>query len=624
MRIPESKIEEIRESVDIVDVISQHVQLRKRGKNFIGLCPFHSEKTPSFTVSDEKQIFHCFGCHTGGNVFKFLTEFHKISFVEAVQELAEQQGITIEFDKQEYTEQQSEQETLYDINTEAARYFLNNLLNDYEGEFARKYLHDRNIKTQTLRSFGLGYSLKGWENFINFAKSRNLNIDKCIQLGLIGKNSEGKLYDKLPGRLIFPIFSPNGRVVAFAGRVLDSKDTGAKYINSPESLIYIKGRILYGLSFAKDDIRRLDKAIIVEGYMDLISLYQSGIKNVVAVSGTALTDDQVQLLSRYTKNVVLLFDADVAGIKASMRSIEILLKRDMEVKIVSLPKGEDPDSYVNKYGKEEFEELIKRAENFLEYETKHYESQGKFNDPSTAAEAIRDLVKPVALINDELKRNLLIRNIAQKFNLREKLIESELDKQIKQVKRFEKPDAKVVQSRRAEETASTLIDATTEISPVLYNLEKEILKLLFEADKPVAELIFTHLLPEDFTNFLNRELFERVKDEFENGDNFNTSGLVGALKDERRETYVRELTFDKYSVSSSWEERFPSITTEITLMRFAKDTVMKFVIERIEKNIQSNRREIELSDDERKQLELMKANNELEREKKKIREELGV
>ncbi len=624
MRIPESKIEEIRNSADIVDVISPHVQLRKRGKNFIGLCPFHSEKTPSFTVSEEKQIFHCFGCHTGGNVFKFLTEFHKISFVEAVQELAEQQGITIEFDKAEYTEQQSEQEVLYDINTEAAKYFLNNLLNDNEGEFARKYLHERNIKTQTLRSFGLGYALRGWENFINYAKSRNLNIDKCIQLGLIGKTSEGNLYDKLPGRLIFPIFSPNGRVVAFAGRVLDDKETGAKYINSPESLIYIKGRILYGLSFAKDDIRRYDKAIIVEGYMDLISLYQSGIKNVVAVSGTALTDDQVQLLSRYTKNVVLLFDADVAGIKASMRSIEILLKRDMEVKIVSLPKGEDPDSFVNKFGKDEFEDLIKKAENFLEYESKYYESQGKFDDPATAAEAIRDLVKPIALINDDLKRNLLIKNIANKFNLREKLLESELDKQMIQIKRFEKSDTRVLQRRRTEESATLLSNATPEISPVLYNLEKEILKLLFEADKSVAEIIFAYLHPEDFIIDMNRELFEIVKDEFENDDNFTSSGLISILNDENKESYVRELTFDKYSVSSNWEERFPSITAEMTMMRFAKDTVMKFVIERIEKNIQSNRREVELSDDEKKHLELMKANNELEQEKKRIREELGI
>ena len=623
MRIPESKIEEIRGSVNIVDIISEFVQLRKRGKNYVGLCPFHSEKTPSFTVSDEKQIFHCFGCHTGGNVFKFLTEYHKISFLEAVQELAEQQGITIEFDKAEYTEQQSEQEVLYDINTEAGRYFLNNLLNDDEGEIPRKYLHERNIKTQTLRSFGLGYALRGWENFISYAKSRNLNIDKCIQLGLIGKTSEGKLYDKFPGRLIFPIFSPNGRVVAFAGRVLDPNETGAKYINSPESLIYIKGRILYGLSFAKDDIRRLDKAILVEGYMDLISLYQSGIKNVVAVSGTALTDDQVQLLSRYTKNVVLLFDADTAGIKASMRSIEILLKRDMEVKIVSLPKDEDPDSFVNKYGKDEFEELVKRAENFLEYETKYYESQGKFDDPASAAEAIRELVKPVALINDELKRNLLIRNIAQKFNLREKLLESELDKQIKQVKRYERSDSKILQSRKAEEVESIISKTSPEISPAIYNLEKEILKLLFEADKPVAELIFDYLHPDDFSSEVNRELFEMVKEEFENNKEFTTSGLIRILKDERKETYVRELTFDKYSVSSSWEDRFPSLTVEMTLMKFAKDAVMKFIIERIEKNIQSNRREIELTDDEGKLLELMKDNNELEKEKKRIREELS-
>jgi len=625
MRIPESKIEEIRESANIVDVISQFVQLRKRGKNYVGLCPFHSEKTPSFTVSDEKQIFHCFGCHTGGNVFKFLTEFHKISFVEAVQELAEQQGITIEFDKAEYTEQQSEQEVLYDINTEAARYFLNNLLNDDEGETARKYLQERNIKTQTLRSFGLGYALRGWENFINYAKSRNLNLEKSLQLGLIGKTSEGKLYDKFPGRLIFPIFSPNGRVVAFAGRVLDPKETGAKYINSPESLIYIKGRILYGLSFAKDDIRRLDKAIIVEGYMDLISLYQSGVKNVVAVSGTALTDDQVQLLSRYTKNVVLLFDADVAGIKASMRSIEILLKRDMEVRIVSLPKGEDPDSFVNKYGKDEFEELIKKAENFLEYESKYYESQGKFDDPATAADAIRELVKPIALMNDELKRNLLIKNIARKFNLREKLLESELDKQIKQVKKFERSDSKLLQSRRVEELSTTLTDASAETSPFLYNLEKEILKLLFEADKAVAELIFNYIQPDDFTTDLNRELFEIVKDEFESDSDkggFTTSGLISVLKDDEKEAYVRELTFDKYSVSSSWEERFPSITAEMTLMKFTKDTVMKFVNEKMEKNIQSNRREIELTDDENKLLEIMKSNNELEREKKRIREEL--
>ena len=306
-----------------------------------------------------------------------------------------------------------------------------------------------------------------------------------------------------------------------------------------------------------------------------------------------------------------------------MRSIEILLKRDMEVKIVSLPKGEDPDSFVNKFGKDEFEDLIKKAENFLEYESKYYESQGKFDDPATTAEAIRDLVKPIALINDDLKRNLLIKNIANKFNLREKLLESELDKQMIQIKRFEKSDTRILQRKRTEESATLLSNATPEISPVLYNLEKEILKLLFEADKSVAEIIFVYLHPEDFIIDMNRELFEIVKDEFENEDNFTSSGLISILNDENKESYVRELTFDKYSVSSNWEERFPSITAEMTMLKFAKDTVQKFVIERIEKNIKSNRREIELSDDEKKHLELMKANIELEQEKKRIREELS-
>jgi len=622
MRIPETKIEEIRANASIVDVISEFVQLRKRGKNYLGLCPFHSEKTPSFTVSDEKQIFHCFGCHAGGNVFKFLMEYRKISFIESVQELAERLGIEIEFDQAAYTGQQSEQEILYDINTEAARYFLNNLLNDEEGDAAKKYLQERNIKLQTMRTFGLGYSLRGWENFVNYAKGKKIDLDKCVQLGLIGKTSDGRLHDKLPGRLIFPIFSPNGRVVAFAGRILDPNEKSAKYINSPESLIYIKGRVLYGLSLAKDEIRRLDKAIIVEGYMDLISLFQSGVKNVVAVSGTALTEEQVQLLSRYTKNVVLLFDADTAGIKASMRSIEILLKKDMEVKIVSLPSGEDPDSYVNKFGKDNFEELVKRAENFLEYETKYYESQGKFNDPATAVEAIRELVKPVALINDDLKRNLLIKNIAKKFNLREKLIETELEKHLKQVQRYEKTELKIPAGATASARQTEMLKDDVQITPVLYNTEREIIKLLFDGDPDVAELIFNHIKPQEFYIPVHRELAKLVFEEIENRS-LSSSTLLSKIEDEEKEKYVRELTIEKYSISSNWEERFPSITTEMKVMRYAGDTVLKFIIEKIDKQIQSNRREIELTEDEHKLLRLMKENNELEKEKKQVKEELN-
>ena len=621
MRIPESKIEEIRNSVSIVDVISEYVQLRKRGKNYIGLCPFHNEKTPSFTVTEEKQIFHCFGCHTGGNVYKFLMDYKKISFVEAVQEIAEQQGIEISYDDQGFNEKQSEQEVLYDINTEAARYFSNNLLNDAEGEIARNYFQKRNLKVQTMRAFGLGYAHNGWENLVNFLKEKNIDLEKALQLGLIGRNNDGRVYDKLAGRIIFPIFSPNGRVVAFAGRKLREDDSGGKYINSPESLVYVKGRILYGLSHAKDDIRKLDKAIIVEGYMDLISLYQAGIKNVVAVSGTALTDDQAQLLSRYTKNVVLLFDADAAGIKASMRSIEILLKRDFDVKISTLPKGEDPDSYVTKFGKDAFDEIIKKAENFLEYQTAYYETLGMFDDPTKMAEAIRDLVKPIALVDDELKRNILMRSIARKFNLREKLLEAELDKALDFQKKQNRIQAQRIFKKEEIPQEGLITKEKVNTPQHFYNAEREIIRLLFENNEEIIELITYNIHEEDLLVEIHRTVFEKVYFEYENRGSLNPADLI-SLFDEEVQSYLRELTIEKYSLSSSWEDMNPSITQEMVNKKYAIDLIVKYKQMHIDLQITANVNAQENADSEERLLELMKEKHELENQKKHIREEL--
>jgi DNA primase len=615
MRIPESTIEEIRISASIIDVISGYVQLRKRGRNYIGLCPFHSEKTPSFTVSEEKQIFHCFGCHAGGNVYKFLMDYEKISFVEAVQELARQLGIDIEYESVPGDERQSEQEFLYDINTEAAKYFYNNLQSSDEGEIARKYLKERKIKPQTITSFGLGYSLRGWENFLNFAREKKLNLDKVVELGLLGKNNEGRFYDKFAGRLIFPIFSPNGRVVAFAGRVLDDKDKTAKYLNSPESLIYIKGRILYGLSFAKDEIRKLDKAILVEGYMDLISLHQNGIKNVVAVSGTALTEEQVQLLSRYTKNVVLLFDADTAGIKASMRSIELLIKKDVEVKIAALPGGEDPDSFINSYGKEKFEDTVSYAQNFLEYQSEYYEKQGMFSDPAKMAEAIRDLVKSAALINDELKRNLLIKSIAKKFSLREILIEKELDKILKK----EKSSPGTSKPVNEENTAKKIIEAilNNKISDSEFNTEKEIIKLLFEGDKEVVGLIINHVDQYDFNIPINRKLFSLVTESYNDEEPIVAGALLDKIRDEKSEAYLREITFEKHGISKIWDEIYPGENEKHVLLKYAKETLIRFKHLKIDKLIIENDNKLnEVSEDDKP--EIMKRANELRKEKTAI------
>ncbi len=620
MRIPENKIEEIRSAASIVDIISEFVQLRKRGKNYIGLCPFHSEKTPSFTVSEEKQIYHCFGCHAGGNVFKFLMEFEKISFVESVQELAEKSGITLEYNDEGGEERQTEQELLFDINHSVGRYFSDNLLHSDEGEIARNYFDKRKIKLQTQRSFGLGYSLPGKDNLVDFLTKDKIDIDKALSLGLIGSNESGRLYDKFSGRIIFPIFSPNGRVVAFAGRVLDPAQKTAKYLNSPESLIYTKGRTLYGLSLAKEEIRKLDKAIIVEGYMDLISLFQNGIKNVVAVSGTALTDEQVQLLSRYTKNVVLLFDADTAGIKASMRSIEILLRKNMDVKIASVPEGEDPDSYVNKFGKESFDGIIQKAQNFLEYQSAYYENQGMFEDPAKTAEAIRELVKPVALISDELKRTLLLKNISKKFNLREMLLEEELRKILKDLnKNQERERERKAQTRRNKEDLAVLSEGkVVEISESNLRNERAIIELLFNGGEDIIKYIFQHLTIDDFEVEMHKSLAKIVYDSLNSDKEVYAGALLDRIKNENESNYLIELISDKFSVSRRWEEFSDSTEDGKLSMKYVSDVVRKKRIEILNKLMDENFRKLQTANDEEEKLQLMRNEKELNNERKSL------
>ena len=614
MRISEQKIEQVRSSISIVDIISDFVQLRKRGKNYIGLCPFHNEKTPSFTVSEEKQIFHCFGCHTGGNVFKFLMEYDKISFVEAVQELAEKQGIDLELDKNINDEQQNELEEFYELNNIAARYFSDLLLIKPEGEIARKYFNERKLNPKILRVFGLGYSLPANNSFVRFAEDKNLDFNKVIKLGLVGRSEKGRLFDRYPDRIIFPIFSPNGRVIAFAGRKLDSSTPGGKYINSPETPIYIKGRTLYGLSHAKDEIRKKGVALVVEGYMDLLALYQNDIRNVVAVSGTAFTDEQVQLLSRYTKNVILLFDSDTAGIKASMRSIEILLSQNFEIKITALPKDEDPDSYVNKYGKDKFYELLNKSRNFLEYQTAYYETEGMFEDPVTTAEAIRELVKPAALIKDELKRSLLIKTIAKKFNLREMLIEAELNKALKNISKLEtaQQHRAAVQTKKGE-----TINSQTQKREVTSSLqtERDLIKLLFESDIEITKYILENINVDNFSNENHRIIVREIAKNFSANEVIEASLIINAFKDENIKLYLRELLFDKYSISSKWEELLPDSENEFKLFNYTVEVVNKMKINILNKLIESNLKELELAESEDEKSELMKLELELKNER---------
>lgn len=612
MRIPEHTIEEIRSSANIVDLISTHVQLRKRGKNFIGLCPFHQEKTPSFTVSEEKQIFHCFGCHAGGNIYKFLMEYKSISFVEAVQEIAEMVGINLNIQDEEISSAQSELEKYYELNVLAAKYFSDNLLNSKGGEIARDYLIKRKIKPKIQKVFGLGFAPNGWDNFVDYAKSKQVELEDAKLLGLIDSKDGGKYYDKNRGRIMFPIFSPNGRVIAFGGRVFQGEENMAKYLNSPESTIYSKRKSLYGLFHSKDEIRKLNKAIMVEGYMDLIALYQHGVKNVVASSGTSLTDDQTRLLSRYTKNIVVIFDADTAGKKAAMRSIEILLKQDFDVNVLSLPQGEDPDSFINQFGKDHFNEVLQTAKNFLEYQTSQYEAEGMFEDPMTEAEAIRELVKSAAFVNDELKRGLLLKSISRKFNLREKLLESELNKFIEQNRRNVQPRA----TQKAKD-GKPATKVKSDGDKKLVVVEKELVDLLFEGNGEIIGNIFDTILPEDFTNSSLGSLAKVVYDAYLVG-NVNTANLIDKIEDEKLKNYVLTLTLGEYQISTSWDERSSSGKVEKDPSTYANDTIKKYQLMKIDEQIVSNDSKIENLGNDPEVINLMKANEELRNEKKQL------
>ena len=614
MRIPENKIEEIRSASNIVDIISEFINLRKRGKNFIGLCPFHNEKTPSFTVSEEKQIFNCFGCHSGGNVFKFLMDYEKISFIEAVKSVAERLGIQVEYDDQQSPEKQSELEILYDVNDLAAKYFSNILQTEPEGEIGRKYFHQRKITKQTMRAFGLGYAPSKRDAFIEYAKNR-IDLDKALQLGLVGKGNEGHLFDKFSGRIIFPIYSPNGRVVGFGGRILEKNEYAAKYLNSPESIIYTKGKILYGLSHAKDEIRRLNKVIMVEGYMDLISLFQNGIKNVVAVSGTALTEDQVILLSRFSKNIVLLFDADIAGVKASMRSIEILLRKDFEIKIASLPKGEDPDSYVNQFGKEQFDELIKQAISFHEYQTALYEAEGYFTDSSRSAEAVRNLVKSLSFINDAIKRNFYIKNIAKKYGLREIILESELDKiLIKENKQEKSPKDRI-------QTNKVFPNKEVKITQEVQFLEREVILLFLSENTEIIKFVFVHMNPEEFVIELNRKIAELVYEEFNKKGSFEVASVLNNINDEELRDSLQKLSIDKYPISSEWEKSYPGKDNFTILSRLVKDSMKKFKTLQIENQITDILLQVEEASSNEEQAELLPILNQYYSDKLRLKEE---
>ncbi|MFO0495792.1 MAG: DNA primase, partial [Flavobacteriia bacterium] len=460
-KIPPHIIDEIMQTSRIEEVIGEFVNLKRAGSNLKGLSPFTDEKTPSFVVSPAKQIFKCFSTSKGGTVVSFLMEKEHYSYPEALRWLADKYGIQIPEEAPATAEQLaaiSERESLYIINEFAKDHFFNTLHETEEGKaIALSYFEERGFRKDIIEKFQLGYCLNTGDDLTKAALGKGYKLEYLEKVGLV-KSKEERQFDFFRGRVMFPIHSVTGRVLGFGGRTLFTDKKIAKYFNSPESIIYNKSEILYGLFYSKGDIIKYDNCFLCEGYTDVISMYQAGIQNVVSSSGTSLTKEQIKLIRRYTQNITILYDGDAAGIKASFRGIDLILEEGMNVKVVLFPEGEDPDSYSKKATSSELELYIKEhTQDFISFKADILLKGGE-TDPIKKAELIRDVVQSVALIPDQITRSVYIQSIASQFDISEQIVSNELIKLRKNTvsKQLQEPEIASLPVDKPEASTSIL------------------------------------------------------------------------------------------------------------------------------------------------------------------------
>jgi len=480
--IPREKIEEIMQTARIEEVVGDFVSLRKRGANMWGNCPFHNEKTPSFSVNPARNIFKCFGCGKAGNSVTFLMEHEHFTYQEALRYLAKKYRITIE--EQELTPEQiterSKRESMFNLSNFAQTYFVDNLWNTDEGKsIGLSYFRERGYFDPIIERFGLGYSPQQWEAFSKYAIENGYNKDLLVELGLSIEGKQGP-YDRFHGRVMFPVHDVSGRVIGFGGRILSNKDKkDPKYQNSPESEIYDKKKTLYGIYFAKNAIIKADECILVEGYFDVLRMHQSGIENVVASSGTSLTEEQIKLINRYTKNITILYDGDAAGQKASLRGTDMILAAGMNVRVVSLPPEHDPDTFAKDYPIEEVQRYLKdNARNFIRFKTELLMHDAA-NDPIKRAEAIRDIVQSISVIPDPIFRSTYVRECSTLLNIKEEILVGELNKIL--VKDFRKKlgiEQNVLPDEPANTTLQQQEEQIDEGNKALLVQEQELVRMM--------------------------------------------------------------------------------------------------------------------------------------------------
>lgn len=457
-RIDSETVSKILDAADIVEVVSDFVHLQRRGANYIGLCPFHNERTPSFSVSKSKGICKCFSCGKGGSAVNFVMLHEQMSYQEALRYLAKKYNIEIvekELTKEE-REQVTERESMLAANEYALKHFEHNLTETQEGKnIGLAYFRQRGINDEMISRFHLGYALDKRDAFLSEAIKNGYKEKYLLETGLVGKTEKGDLYDRFRGRVIYPVSSISGKIVAFGGRVLRSDKPGGKYVNSPESIIYRKSYELYGLYQAKSAIVKKNKCILVEGYMDVISMHQSGVENVVASSGTSLTEGQIRLIHRFTENITVIYDADPAGIKASLRGIDMILAEGMNVKVLQLPPGDDPDSFAQSHSSTEVEEYLSSHEiDFIKFKI-NILLEGTQNDPIQKAKVVSDIVRSIAVIPNEISRVAYIKECSFTLGFDEKVLTNEVAKSRAQILEQEFKRKKAEEAKTITDSANT-------------------------------------------------------------------------------------------------------------------------------------------------------------------------
>ena len=652
-KIPAHIIDEIMQTSRIEEVIGEFVNLKRAGSNLKGLSPFTDEKTPSFVVSPAKQIFKCFSTSKGGNVVSFLMEKEHFSYPEALKWLADKYGIQLPEEApatKEELEAITERESLHIINEFAKDYFMKSMHETEEGNaIAVSYFEERGFRLDIIKKFQLGYCLNTGNDFTKAALAKGYKLEYLEKVGLV-KSKEDRQFDFFRGRVMFPIHGVSGRTLGFGGRTLITDKKIAKYFNSPESIIYNKSEILYGLYFSKGDIIKYDNCFLCEGYTDVISMYQAGIQNVVASSGTSLTKDQIKLIRRYTQNITILYDGDAAGIKASFRGIDLILQEGMNVKVVLFPEGEDPDSYSKKASTTELEDYIKtHTQDFVSFKTDILLKDGG-NDPIKRAELIREVVHSVSLIPDQITRTIYLQDISKRFDLSEQIVTNELNKVRKNVlaKQHNEPEI------RDTPTEQEFVDHTNQPSTAFKKVVKtdgkefELIRIMIkfgqyettteqldehgqsiQVSTSVVELI-CHELEKDELTF-STPLYNRLHQIILEGlaqNTFYKSSYFLKLEDEEIVRFVTDIETEMNEISPNWLRKH-NIYTNTELDNLQKNiiyTIYNFKIGKIETRIEEIEKELlsedTLSNDE-KLMDLLSEKIALDNVKRLISTKLG-